>query len=101
MRVEGDTLRWDAEADLESGLASFLIERDGDRDGEREVVARVPEEPRNPHGRPLFQGLQYSDTPARPLRAMAYRLPDAQRRSTGDLVVRAVNTVGLISAAPE
>ena len=29
VRVQGNTLTWEAEADLESGLASFVIERDG------------------------------------------------------------------------
>ena len=29
VRVKGNTLTWEAEADLESGLASFVIERDG------------------------------------------------------------------------
>jgi hypothetical protein len=60
VRVQGNKLTWEAEADLESGLAYFIIERDG------QFLAQVPEQPKNPFGRTLFQNLQYSDTP--PLR---------------------------------
>lgn len=49
MRVNGSELAWDAEADLESGLASFIIERDG------QEIGSVPEQPKNPFGRPIFQ----------------------------------------------
>src|SRR5262245_16811804 len=52
LRVKGNELTWEAAADLESGLASFIIERDG------QFLARLPEQPKNPFGRPLFQGLQ-------------------------------------------
>jgi hypothetical protein len=57
LQVAGNTLTWDAEADPESGLTGFAIERDGKR------IATLPERQRNPYGRPLFQGLLYSDTP--------------------------------------
>ncbi len=57
VRVQGNKLTWNAEADLESGLASFVIECDG------QVLATVPEQGKNPFGRPVFQNLQYSDTP--------------------------------------
>lgn len=63
--VDG-AITWKAEADLESGLAPFEILRDGVE------VARVPAEAKNPFGRVLFQGLQYSDTPAMPLVKMEY-----------------------------
>src|SRR6185503_6880999 len=65
LHVKGNELSWDAEADLESGLASFIIERDGKQ------LASVPEqgasEKKNPFGRPIYQTLQYSDTPTQPL----------------------------------
>src|SRR5262249_22167803 len=66
VRLQGNTLTWNAAADLESGLAHFLIERDG------EVVATVPEKSQNPYGRPVFQNLQYSDTPTQPLVPMQF-----------------------------
>ncbi|NNJ24939.1 hypothetical protein [Alienimonas chondri] len=90
VRIEENVLRWDADADLQSGVAYFVIERDG------EAVAQIPEAPKNPFGRPLFQGLQYSDTPLQPLRRMEYQLKDAPRDAAG-YRVRAVNTVGLQS----
>jgi hypothetical protein len=65
-RVMGNELTWDAEADLESGLAGFIIERDG------EFLANVPDQGKNPAGRPIFQNLQYSDTPSQPLAPMRY-----------------------------
>jgi hypothetical protein len=91
LRLQGNELTWDAEADLESGLASFIIERDG------QFLANVPEQGRNPFGRPVFQNLQYSDTPTQPLVAMRYR--DAKPEPGKKHVYRviAVNTVGLKS----
>lgn len=91
VRVHGRELTWAAEADLESGLAGFIIERDG------VVLARVPEQPKNPYGRPLFQGLQYSDTPAQPLVRMAFTDATAEAGRQHRYRVIAVNTVGLKS----
>lgn len=91
LSVEGNVLRWRAEADLESGLAGFVIQRDG------HVYAKLPEQPKNPFGRPIFQNLQYSDTPTQPLVLMQFT--DAQAESGKKHVyhVIAVNTVGLES----
>ena len=58
---QGNELTWEAEADPESGLAGFIIERDG------KELAKLPEQGKNPFGRPIFQNLQYSDTPTQPL----------------------------------
>src|SRR5207302_10924592 len=69
LRVTGNVLTWDAEADPESGLAGFVVERDG------KVLADVGGRGKNPFGRPVFQGLQYSDTPPQPLAPM--RVTDA------------------------
>ena len=92
VNVEGDTITWTAEADLESGLAYFVIERDG------EVYAQVPDQPENRFGRPLFQNLQYSDTPVQPLAQMRFvdEHPESGKRHSYRVV--AVNTVGLRSA---
>ena len=100
--LQGDTISWTCDADLESGLAYFVIERDGKQ------IAQVPQKSNNPFGRPVFQGLQYSDTPPLPLAQMLYR--DATFLSDGapnepqkisepqKITVHSVNTVGRASA---
>ncbi len=88
----GNVLQWEAEADLESGLAEFIIERDG------QFLANVPEKSRNPFGRPIFQGLQYSDTPAQTLVQMQLTDASAQPNTNHVYRVVAVNTVGLHSS---
>jgi len=91
LRVKGNKLTWEADADLESGLAHFIIERDG------EFLANVPEQNTNPFGRPLFQNLQYSDTPTQPLVTMHFT--DTKPVPSSEHVYRVitVNTVGLKS----
>jgi len=91
LRVNGYELTWEADADLESGLAEFLIERDG------QVVARIPESPKNPYGRPLFQNLQYSDTPPQPLAVMKYTDTSAAPGIHHRYRIIAINTAGLRS----
>tara|TARA_B100000123_G_C25507586_1_gene330762 strand:- start:207 stop:536 length:330 start_codon:yes stop_codon:yes gene_type:complete len=84
-----DHLTWEAEADLESGLSHFIIKKNG------KEIAQVPEKPTNRFGRPLFQGLQYSDTPLFPLIEMKYINHTAQMITKYEVI--AVNTVGLKS----
>jgi lysophospholipase L1-like esterase len=91
VRLKGSTLTWEAEADLESGLASFIIERDG------QVLATVPEQGKNPFGRPVFQNLQYSDTPTQPLVPMRFTDAKAEAGQRHAYRVIAVNTAGLKS----
>jgi pimeloyl-ACP methyl ester carboxylesterase len=91
LRVEGNELTWEAGADLESGLAHFIIERDG------RFLATVPEQAKNPFGRPIFQGLQYSDTPTQPLVQMRFTDTTAEPGQRHRYRVIAVNTVGLRS----
>ncbi len=91
VQVKGTELSWQAEADFESGLAGFIIERDG------EVIAKLPEQPKNPYGRPVFQGLQYSDTPNQPLVEMHFADSTAEQGKTYRYHVIAVNTAGLKS----
>ena len=91
LRLKGNELTWDAEADLESGLASFIIERDG------KFLAKVPEQGKNAFGRPIFQNLQYSDTPTQPLVQMRYTDTKEEPGKTHTYRVIAVNTVGLKS----
>ncbi len=91
MRVQGTKLTWEAEADVESGLASFIIERDG------QFLVNVPEQGKNPFGRPVFQNLQYSDTPTQPLAAMQFTDAKAEPGKEHTYRVIAVNTMGLKS----
>ncbi len=91
LRVMGNELTWDADADLESGLARFIVERDG------EFLANVPDKSKNPFGRPLFQNLQYSDTPTQPLVPMRYKDDEANPGKPHTYRVISVNTVGLKS----
>jgi hypothetical protein len=95
VRVSGNEITWEAEADLESGLASFIIERDG------HVLANLPEQGKNPFGRPVFQNLQYSDTPTRPLVSLQYTDDKAEPSKNHTYRVIAVNTLGLKSLPSE
>lgn len=88
LKVQSNALSWEAEADLESGLANFIIERDG------RFLANVPEQPKNPFGRPIFQGLQYSDTPTQPLVPLQFTDTKAEPGKQHVYRVIAVNTVG-------
>jgi len=91
VQLKGNELTWEAEADLESGLASFIIERDG------KVIATLPEQGKNPFGRPIFQNLQYSDTPTQPLVPMRHVDTKAEAGAKHAYRVIAVNTAGLKS----
>jgi hypothetical protein len=91
VRLKGNELTWEAEADLESGLAGFIIERDG------KVIAKLPEQGKNPFGRPVFQNLQYSDTPTQPLVQMRYVDTKVEPGKAHVYRVIAVNTMGLKS----
>ena len=59
------------------------------------VIGRVPEKPTNRFGRPLFQGLQYSDTPLQPLAKMEFVDPNAGDSQQYQII--SVNTMGLMS----
>jgi pimeloyl-ACP methyl ester carboxylesterase len=91
VRVNGNEVTWEAEADLESGLASFIIERDD------QFLANVPEQGKNSFGRPIFQNLQYSDTPTQPLVPLRFTDTSAKPGDNHTYRVIAVNTVGLKS----
>ena len=61
------------------------------------TIATVPENPSNRFGRPLFQGLQYSDTPTVPLAKMEFTAKDTLILTKSAYRVVAVNTAGLRS----
>lgn len=93
-------LTWEVEADLESGVGGFVIERDG------KEIARLPERPVGRYGRPLFQGLSYHDTPESPVPALMYEDKGVGEGSMPVYRVLVVNSVGLSSewslpASPE
>ncbi|MEO1983599.1 MAG: SGNH/GDSL hydrolase family protein [Fuerstiella sp.] len=86
-------LTWTAEADFESGIRSFSIEREGRR------VAQIPENPVGRFGRALFQSMSYHDTPEQPLLKMEYVDRDAPSDRLPKYGVRTINSVELISDA--
>lgn len=86
-------LTWDAEADLESGLQGFIIQRDG------KDLVRVPEKPVGRFGRALFQAMSYHDTPEKPLPQMRYTDKATKPGLKAEYRVIAVNSVGLKSEA--
>ena len=88
-------ITWDAEADLESGVAAFIIQRDG------KDVGRVPEKPVGKFGKPLFQTMSYHDTPERPLPEMRFTDTTAKPDEKHEYRVVAVNSAGLKSKPSE
>lgn len=90
--LDGSELTWNAEADLESGIASFIIERDGTE------FARIPEKPSGSIGRQIFQINGYSDTPTPPLAAMRFTDTSAKAGEKHTYRVITVNSAGLKSA---
>ncbi len=87
--TQGIEITWDAHADLESGLQSFIIQKNG------QTLAQVPPKPTNPFGKPLFQGMSYGDTPAP--KAPLMRYVDAQGQPSDTYKIIAVNPAGLQS----
>jgi 2-keto-3-deoxy-L-rhamnonate aldolase RhmA len=88
---QGTEVTWDAEADFESGIAQFIVLRDG------QELAKVPEKPVGKFGRPLFQGMTYHDTPDQPLSEMRYLDTSAKTGEKHTYTIVTVNSVGLKS----
>ncbi|WP_202617462.1 hypothetical protein [Roseimaritima sediminicola] len=91
VRLEGSTLFWNAGADLESGVESFVLLRDG------QVFARIVPPTANRFGRNVFQNLLYSDTPTQPLAPMQFQISDDAAAEGPRYSLQSVNTVGLSS----
>jgi hypothetical protein len=85
-------ITWDAEADFESGMQAFVIQRDG------KDLVQVPEKPVGRYGRALFQAMSYHDTPEKPLPAMRYLDRETKPGTQHEYRVIAINSVGLKSA---
>ena len=65
----------------------------------RMKIGRI--EGKNSFGRPLFQNLSYSDTPAQPLAPMQFKDANAAAGTAHKYRVIAVNTVGLRAKSKE
>jgi len=88
---QGTEIVWSAEADFESGIACFIVLRDG-----REL-AKVPDKPVGKFGRALFQSMTYHDTPSQPLAQMRYVDTSAKADEKHGYSIVSVNSVGLKS----
>ena len=95
VKSSGVELTWDAEVDFESGLAAFLIERDG------QPLAQFQETPKNNFGRPLFQNMSYGDTPVAPLLDFQFTDKTAQAGEKHAYRIVSVNSAGLRSVASQ
>ena len=82
-------LRWNAQADLESGLAGFEIMRGNN------LIATIPEKTNSQFGKSLFQGMSYHDTPKEPIAIMVFT--DKAPSANAQYQLRAINTQGLKS----
>lgn len=86
-------VRWDADADFESGLRGFVVLRDG------KEVAVLPEKPVGKFGRPLWQVMSYHDTPEKPLPEMKFVDKTPAPGGKAEYRIIAVNGTGLRSEA--
>ena len=92
VRIANNELTWSAEADFESGLGGFIIERDG------KELARLPEKPVGKMGTPLFQGLSGGDTPIVAQPPMRFIDTTAKAGAKHDYRVISLNAAGLRSS---
>ena len=92
VRINGNRLTWEAEADLQSGIEKFIVRRNG------RFLAEIKGSGKNRYGRPLFQNLLYSDTPVQPLAKMEFTDTTAGDNPHRYEIIT-VNTVGLKSRA--
>jgi hypothetical protein len=92
-KLTGAELSWNAEADLESGIGEFIIERDGVE------LAHLPDKPTGRViGRPIFQRNGYSDSPTPPLAEMRFTDTTTAAGEKHSYQIITVNSVGLKSA---
>lgn len=92
VRFANGELTWTAEADLESGLSGFVIERDA------KEIAKLPKKPVGKMGTPLFQGLSGGDTPITAQPPMKFIDSAAKAGEKHEYRVITLNGVGLRSA---
>lgn len=95
MEVVVDAAReitWRADIDLESGLAGFIIQRDGME------IGRLPRKSLGKFGTALFQGLSHGDTPIKPDEPMRFVDQAAPAHPAARYSVTSINAAGLKSA---
>ncbi len=85
-------ITWNAQADFESGIRAFIIQRDG------KDLAQLPEKPVGRFGRPLFQSMSYHDTPEKPLPEMRFVDKTTKAAEKHEYRIIVVNGAGLKSA---
>jgi hypothetical protein len=90
---QGNEIVWEAEADLESGLLGFIVQRDGQELARLSPKGKAGSLP----GRALFQGLSFHDTPDDPKRAMRYVDTTAKAGKKTVYTVIELNSAGLPS----
>ena len=83
-------LSWKCHADLESGLAGFILYKNGEEIYKTEAAPVV-------NAAPIFQGLMYSDTPDFSLPAMEYVIPNFDGQNVSLFEITSLNTKGLES----
>lgn len=83
---------WQADADFESGIKAFIVQRNG------KDLAQYPEKPVGKFGRALFQSMSYHDTPERPLLETKYTDKTLKADDVAEYTIITVNSVGLKSA---
>jgi poly(3-hydroxybutyrate) depolymerase len=88
---QGIEITWDADADFESGIKGFVIQRDG------KDLIQLPEKPVGRFGRQLFQTMSYHDTPEKPLPEMRFLDRTAKAGQKYEYRVIAMNSAGLKS----
>jgi len=88
---KGRVITWNADADFESGIRQFVIYRDG------KEIGRVAEIPFGQYGRPLFQSMNFHDTPVKPLAKMTYNDYVTKPGEKHSYTVVSINSVGLLS----
>ncbi|MCE9534543.1 MAG: hypothetical protein K8T89_25985 [Planctomycetes bacterium] len=84
-------ITWQAEADFESGILAFVIQRDG------KDLAQLPEKPVGRFGRPLFQSMSYHDTPEKPLPEMRFVDRSPKPGANHEYRIIVINSAGLRS----
>lgn len=84
-------IKWNSEADFESGIRCFIVLRDGKK------LAQVPENPVGKFGRPLFQSMTYHDTPDQPVPEMHFVDKSSNAKESHSYSIVTVNSVGLKS----
>lgn len=83
-------LSWKCRADIESGLAGFILYKNGESIYKTEAAPVV-------NAAPIFQGLMYSDTPDFSLPAMEYAIPNFDGQDGSLFEITSLNTKGLES----